>query len=131
MAINLATKYSPVVDEVITQESTTNELINRNISFLGVKTVKVWSVTAADEGNYTRSGTARYGTPAELADTVQELSVKWTERLRLPLTKATTLNSLTRKKQAQDFVSNCVKRQSPALTFAELQKARSEQEQSQ
>lgn len=97
MAINLATKYSPVVDEVITQESTTNELINRNISFLGVKTVKVWSVTAADEGNYTRSGTARYGTPAELADTVQELSVEMDRAFTFTIDKGNDAEQLNAK----------------------------------
>lgn len=97
MAINLATKYSPVVDEVITQESRTNELINRNISFLGVKTVKVWSVTAADEGNYTRSGTSRYGSPAELADSVQELSVEMDRAFTFTIDKGNDAEQLNAK----------------------------------
>ncbi len=73
MAINLTSKYSDKVAERFRRASLTGGVSNKDYSFEGVKTVKVFSVETVALADYNRSGTSRYGTPSELGDTVQEL----------------------------------------------------------
>lgn len=75
MAINLTSRYSDRVAEHFRKASLTGGVSNKDYTFEGVKTVKVFSVDTVALTDYNRSGTARYGTPAELGDTVQELTM--------------------------------------------------------
>lgn len=75
MAINYAEKYSAKVDERFKLGSLVNAIINRDYDFTGVKTVKVYSIGTAAMNDYQRSGLSRYGTPEDLQDTVQELTM--------------------------------------------------------
>ena len=75
MAINYAEKYSAKVDERFTLGSLVNAIINKDYDFTGVKTVKVYSIATASMNDYARTGMTRYGTPADLQDTVQELTM--------------------------------------------------------
>ncbi|MDR0937168.1 MAG: chitobiase/beta-hexosaminidase C-terminal domain-containing protein [Oscillospiraceae bacterium] len=73
MAVNLATKYSAEVAERFSKASLTENFISKDFNFNGVRGITVYSVDTAPLGNYTRSGTNRYGTPGSLSDTTQEL----------------------------------------------------------
>lgn len=75
MAINLAEKYSKKVDERFYKESLTKVMGGADYDFEGVNTVKVYSIPTSALNNYTRSGSNRYGTPAELEDAVQEMTM--------------------------------------------------------
>ena len=75
MAINYAEKYSAKVDERFKLGSLVAGIINKDYDFTGVKTVKVYSIDTAAMGDYQRSGLSRYGTPTDLQDTVQELTI--------------------------------------------------------
>ena len=77
MAINLVTKYSKKVQERFYAESITQSAFEKDLDmeFVGAKTVKVYEVGTAPMNNYTRSGTSRYGTPAELQDTLYEFTM--------------------------------------------------------
>ena len=75
MAINYAEKYSAKVDERFKLGSLVNAVINRDYDFVGVQTVKVYSIDTAPMNDYQRSGDNRYGTPADLQDNVQELKM--------------------------------------------------------
>ena len=75
MAINYAEKYSAKVDERFKLGSLVNAVINRDYDFVGVQTVKVYSIDTAPMNDYQRSGANRYGTPADLQDNVQELKM--------------------------------------------------------
>jgi len=75
MAINLATKYAGSAAERFSQQSITQGAFCDDFEFTGVATLKVYSVDTVPLGSYSRSGTARYGTPAELGDSVQELTM--------------------------------------------------------
>lgn len=70
MAVNLATKYSNNVDERFRLKSLTEAATHQNYDWEGTQTVKVYSIATSTMNNYTRSGSSRYGTPAELDDTV-------------------------------------------------------------
>ena len=75
MAVNLAEKYSGVVDERFTIGTVTNVGFNQDYDFEGVKTVNVYSIPTVPMQNYTRTGANRYGTPTELEDNKQVLTL--------------------------------------------------------
>lgn len=77
MAINLAEKYAQAAMERFYKDSLTSNSFSKDMDmeFVGVKTVKVWDVNTAALGDYQRTGTSRYGTPADLEDNVTEYTM--------------------------------------------------------
>lgn len=75
MAINYASKYAAQIDERFSKEAMSTGAVNQDYDFVGVKTVNVYSVPTAAMHDYTRSGSNRYGTPEELENSVQELTM--------------------------------------------------------
>ena len=75
MAVNYATKYASQVDERFRLGSLTEALINNNFEWLGVKTVKIFSRNLATLNDYSTSGSNRYGTPDELGNAEQEMTI--------------------------------------------------------
>ena len=75
MAINYAEKYSPIVDERFKLGALTGGIVNNEYDWVGVSTVQVYSIPTASMNNYSLTGSSRYGTPAELQNTIQELTV--------------------------------------------------------
>lgn len=80
--INLASKYSNVVDERFYRESQAMVALNNDYKFTGEKTVKVYSIPIVpmnDYGRsgspYTSSGASRYGVPSDLTRNVQSLTI--------------------------------------------------------
>lgn len=75
MAINYAEKYASKIDERFSKEAMSIGAVNQDYDFVGVKTVHVYSVPTAPMNNYTKSGSSRYGTPQELENSTQELTM--------------------------------------------------------
>lgn len=75
MAINYAAKYSGKVAERFKLKALTEAGVNRDYEWSGVSTVTVYSVPTVALGDYTLTGTSRYGTPTELQNTKQDLTV--------------------------------------------------------
>ena len=75
MAVNYAAKYSQQVDERFKLGALTSSLVNYACEWLGVSTVKVYSMPTAAMGDYTTEGASRYGTPEELGNEVQEMTL--------------------------------------------------------
>ncbi|TYS46762.1 N4-gp56 family major capsid protein [Bacillus infantis] len=75
MAVNLASKYSSKVDERFKNKSFTEIAVNRDYEWTGVRSISVFSVPTVAMGNYTMTGANRYGTPAELDNTKQDMIV--------------------------------------------------------
>lgn len=75
MAINYAEKYSPKVAERFKLKSLTEAGINREYDWAGVDTINVYSIPTVPLGNYSLTGLARYGEPAELQNTIQTMKV--------------------------------------------------------
>ncbi len=75
MSVDYAAKYSQKIDERFALNSLTNSAVNQDYDFVGVKTVNIYSVGVAAMNDYSRTGNSRYGTPAELDQTVQELTL--------------------------------------------------------
>ncbi len=75
MTVNLANKYSEKMALAFTRESLLTGKTNTDYDWNGVKTINVLTPTTQALGNYTRSGTWRYGNPSELQDTKQDLEI--------------------------------------------------------
>lgn len=76
MAVNYALKYSQIVDERFNIGPITSGLTNNEYEWVGVETVKIFSVPTAAMNNYSLTGSNRYGSPAELENAVQEMKVE-------------------------------------------------------
>jgi hypothetical protein len=75
MAVNLALKYRKGISQAHALKSLTKEAFGIKADFIGVSTVRVYTLTSQPLVDYTRTGANRYGTPAELQDTVQEMTL--------------------------------------------------------
>lgn len=75
MAVNLANKYQKQIDQQYTLKSLTKSAFGMKYDFIGVKTANIYTLTSQAWGDYTRTGTTRYGTPSELQDTTQEMTI--------------------------------------------------------
>lgn len=79
MAIELASKYLPYVDELFSTESRKSLVTNKDFDWTGAHTIKIYSIGTASMNNYDRNGensrTNRYGTPEELSATTQEMTL--------------------------------------------------------
>lgn len=74
--INLAEKYSSLVDERFKIASLTDAAVNDNYDFNGVNAICVYSVDTAALNDYNkRASSNRYGTPAELGNAIQRLAL--------------------------------------------------------
>ena len=71
MAVNLAQKYSSVLDQVFTAGSYTDKYVNKKYDFDGVQTINVYTVTTVEPTNYNRAETGdRFGGNNELQNIV-------------------------------------------------------------
>ncbi|MEG2182918.1 MAG: hypothetical protein RRY69_07665 [Oscillospiraceae bacterium] len=79
MAINLATKFLPYVDEKFTTESKKSLLTNNDFDWTGAKTVKVYKVSTSTMNDYDRPGTgtnwSRYGAVQGLDAVTEEFTL--------------------------------------------------------
>ena len=87
MAINLATKYSPKVAEKFYQKSLIAGRSSKDYSWDGVKSVQVQTIVTVAPGDYSRTGTSRYGTPTEVQDTQQIMPVNRDRSVSLTIDK--------------------------------------------
>lgn len=84
MAINLVTKFSPLVDEKFTAESKTSIVTNKDYDFIGTHSIKIYSVGTAPMNDYGRNVTgavdgtmkSRYGAVNDLSTEIQEVSME-------------------------------------------------------
>lgn len=81
MAIELATKYLPYVDEIFKAESKKSLLTNNSFDWTGAHTVKVYKIGTSAMTDYDRAGTgsgetgSRYGTISNLDATTQTMVI--------------------------------------------------------
>lgn len=89
MAINYATKYSSVVDEKFALGNLTQGAVNNNYDWEGVSSVVVYGQGTASMNDYSLSGTSRYGTPTDLDNTIQTLTLSKDRSFTYPIDKKT------------------------------------------
>jgi N4-gp56 family major capsid protein len=94
MAVNLAKKYSPKVSERFKLLSLTDAGVNQDYEWKGEQTVAIYSFPTVALGNYDRTAAAnRFGTPAELQDTVQEMTVSQDKAFTFVVDKGNSIQS--------------------------------------
>lgn len=80
MAIDLATKFIPYVDEMFTTESKKTLITNQDFDWAGAHSVKVYKVSTSQMNDYDRPGTgeswSRYGAVAGLNSTTELMTLK-------------------------------------------------------
>lgn len=107
MAINLATKYSPLIDERFKAESITNAYAGNKYKFDGVRSIVVYSVDNVVLNDYSRSATAnRFGTPAELGDTIQTLTMGQDKAFTFTIDRGNSAEQLDIKHCNQQLKTN-------------------------
>ena len=75
MAVNLATKYSDKIASYFSIKSVVHGNTNNDYKFTGAKTIQIYTPITQPLSDYNRTGIHRYGTPSEMQDTIQELSL--------------------------------------------------------
>lgn len=73
---DLAAKYSAKVDEAFQRAALAPQVTNKDYDWDGVNTVKVYSIPVVNLNNYQRSGANRYGTPDELGNSTQTMTIR-------------------------------------------------------
>lgn len=87
MAINLASKFSAVVDERFATESKTSLVVNQDYDFIGAKSIKIYSVGTSPMNDYGRNVSlgadnesgqvlSRYGIISDLSTEIQEVQME-------------------------------------------------------
>lgn len=90
--INLFEKYANTLGTRFSTESLIAGRLSNEYSFSGVKTVKIITPVTVPMTSYTRSGANRYGTPTELQDTVQELTLSQDRSFSLTVDKGNDID---------------------------------------
>ncbi len=87
MAINLLEKAAKRISTYFTTESLAAGRLSTEYDWSGVKTVKIMTPQTVPMVDYTRSGTNRYGTPVEMEDVVQEMTLTQDKAFALTVDK--------------------------------------------
>ena len=75
--VNLAEKYSDLLDKRFTQMSLTEAWCGHDYDWDGVNAIKLWTIGQATINDYNASATAnRFGTPTELGDEVNTYALR-------------------------------------------------------
>ena len=97
MAVNLVTKHAKQLMTVYTKASVIGNSLSNAYDFTGAKTVIIHTPQTVAMSNYTRSGTSRYGTPTEVEDTTQELTMSQDKSFALTIDKGNNADQLNMK----------------------------------
>lgn len=117
--INLAEKYSTKVAERFALSSITDAYAGHDYDFSGVKTIKIYSIDTVAMGDYTRTGSDRFGTLEELGDTVQELTMTKDRAFTFSIDKGNNVQQFNVK-----AATKALKRQIDEVVTPELDKYR-------
>lgn len=86
-AINLHAKYDKEIQTQYVKDSLLGDCLDNTYSFSGVKTVRISTPITVPMSDYSRTGTNRYGTPKEMEDLVQELTLSQDKSFTLTIDK--------------------------------------------
>lgn len=114
MAINLATKYSDKIAQAFTRASYIKGKLSNAYSFTGVKTLKVYTPVTVDEVDYKRNGKDRYGTPVEMEDVVQEMTMTQDKAFTLTIDKGNSRDQMGIKKAGEMIRQQLREKSTPA-----------------
>lgn len=74
--VNYATKYESQIAKAFTLGSLTEAAVNKDFNWVGTEAIKVFGITTQALTNYNKSATSnRFGTPSELQNVVQTMTL--------------------------------------------------------
>lgn len=95
MSVNLAEKYSSKVAERFKMKSLATGFTNRDYNWEGVKTLTVYSIPTVALSDYNREASSnRYGSPSELGDTIQTMTVSQDKGFTFIIDKGNKIDSM-------------------------------------
>lgn len=98
MAINLAKKYESQILTKWQSESFLAGKVTDKYSFAGVRSITIYSPVTVDLNDYSRTATAnRFGTPVEMQDTIQELTLSQDKSFSITIDKGNSSDQLNIK----------------------------------
>lgn len=96
--VHLHEKYSKKLDQAFTLGSVVKGRLNKEEEFVGARTVRISNINTVPLGDYNRGATAnRYGTPTEVGDTVQELTMSQDKSFSAVIDKGNNLDQCINK----------------------------------
>lgn len=113
--VNLTIKYSPLIDERFKLASITDKFAGKKYSWDGSKTIRVYSVDHVTLGDYTRSGTTRYGTVAELTDTTADYALSQDKAFTFSIDEGNAKDQMNIKQCNEQLKSNWDEVCTPAI----------------
>ena len=101
MAIHLHTKYADQLAKLYTKNSLLEGHTNNMWSFSGLKSLLIPSIVTQPLKDYVRSGVSRYGTPQDLQDTVQEMTMTQDKAFSIVIDKGDNSEQQMMKRAAE------------------------------
>lgn len=99
MAINLASKYSDIIQTKFVKSSFLAGNVSEEYSFAGVKSITIMTPETIEPVDYNRSATSnRFGTPTEMQDNIQELTMGQDKSFSLVIDRGNNEEQLNLKK---------------------------------
>lgn len=113
--VNYALKYASQVDQRFVTGSLTQGLVNDNFDWIGVSTVRVYSRDLTELNNYSLTGSNRYGTPYELGNAVQEMTLTQDKALTYTIDRRSEQDTMGAMEAAATLAENLDNVVTPAI----------------
>lgn len=117
--IQLAASFDKRIAERLKMQASTEEAVNHNYKFDGEDTVHITSVDTMPMNDYKKSGMSRYGTPLDIGDTEQIVTLSVDRSFTGIIDKGDVQDQKIQKSAAE-----CLKRQTDEILTPEINKYR-------
>lgn len=123
MAINLTTKYSPLVDKRFTMQSITDAYAGKKYEWDGAQSIKVYSIDRTQLNDYNRTAAGgRFGNVTELGDGVQTMTLTQDKSFTFSIDHGNAADQLNIKRCNEQLKSNWDEVCTPAIDKYRLAK---------
>lgn len=115
MAQNKASTYSPVIAKRYAKKSFTDRLFSKQYSFVGAKTVNIFSNDTVPLGEYNPDGDNRFGSPTEVGNTVQEMTLTQMPSFSLTIDETNNTDQENTKRPGEVLAAELDERMYPSI----------------
>jgi P22 coat protein - gene protein 5. len=115
MAVNLHTTYAKEIVTTFATNSLTAKRLSEDYSWSGAQTVRVSTPQTVPMGDYTRTGTSRYGSPVEMQDVVQEMKLTQDKSFSITIDKGNNLDQGGTKEGGKMLKLQIIEQAAPLL----------------
>jgi hypothetical protein len=116
MAVNLTTKYSPLIAERFKDQSITDAYAGKKYDFDGAQSIKIYTVDKVALNDYSRTAAGgRFGTVAELGDTIQTLTMSQDKSFTFSIDHGNAADQINIKHANEQLKSNWDEVVTPAI----------------